>query len=225
MKALEQHRFSEMVKRVLNAKSTQAVFGLNQAISPALDVQDGYRPEQRAIRGERLWGCSLQLTQGTAINTSTTMVLVNPTGSQRIAVMRRVTASALIPGSAVQAVDTVGFFVTRPQAEGSTGAGMNGKDSRNLLTQSTQFTTRTGLAATTLQTIAINAVWGIQVPIQAAASPFIIDHDQEEVVLFPGFTCDIGFRVSAQPTVAWNSIVSIDGFERPFEAAEVTQVA
>ena len=225
MKALEQHRFSEMVKRVLNAKSTQAVFGLNQALSPTIDVQDGYRPEQRASRGERLWGCTLQLTQGIAANTSNIMILVNPPSSQRTTVLQRVTASLLVPTNVVQPVDTVGFFITRPQAEGSVGAGVSGKDTRNLLTQSTQFTTRVNLAASNLQTLAVNSIWGCQVPILATTSAFVIQHEQEDVVLFPGFTCDIGFRVSAQPTVLWNYIVSLEGYERPFEAAETTQVA
>jgi hypothetical protein len=46
-----------------------------------------------------------------------------------------------------------------------------------------------------------------------------------EVVLFPGFTCDMGIRVSANPGTAWNYFISVEGFERPFEAAELTQVA
>ncbi len=221
MSVLEQHRYTEMVKRLFNQKPSLPV-ALTQAVSPTVDVQDAYRPEQRALRGERLWGCCLELT--TALAATNDLILVNPGSSLRIAVISDVTVSLLVPTSTVQAVDSGAFFVSRPVAEGSVGAGVSGKDTRNLLTQSTQFTTRTG-GTTNIQTKATNSVWGFKLPTETTARQLIVQKNDMEVVLFPGFTCDIGFYVSAFPTTAWLYLVSVEGFERPFEGGETTQVA
>ncbi len=225
----EQLRFAQLLKRVFGTRAQNPGRVLTPAVSPTADVQDGYQPENRSNRGEGLWGAGLTPFNVNTVGNTEALLIINPVGSNKVTVVKKLTVSCLIPTATVQPAGTAAFFISNPTTT-AVGAGVstNSRDSRRNnfnAPLSTQYSTAL-LSPINLQTQAVSSIWAFELDTSAVATQGLYVHrDEIDVVLLPGSHIVIGFIVSGFPTAAWKYTLFCEGYERTIDPNELTFVA
>ncbi len=225
---VEQLRFAQLLKRVFGTRAVNPGRILTPAVSPTTEVQDFYQPENRASRGEGLWGAVLASLSNTVASFST-MSLSNPANSNKVTVLKKVTVSMLVPTATVQPA-SMAFMLSVPQTPSQGGVVVNSRDSRrSSLFQigpplSTTYITSTQ-GVNTLDTFAAVSVWGFLIPTVATNSTLYVHRDEVDYVLLPNTNVNIGIRLSTLPTATWTYMVAVEGYERTIDLNELNPVA
>ncbi len=224
---VEQLRFAQLLKRVFGTRAVNPGRILTPAVSPTTEVQDLYQPENRASRGEGLWGAMLATLPNTVANYST-LVVSNPAGSNKVTVLKKLTLSMLVPTSTVQPA-SMGFFVSTPGTPAQGGGSVNSRDSRrsslfqNMPLATTYITITQGV--NTLDFFAAVSLWGFLIPTVAANNSLYVHRDEMDIVLLPNSNVNIGVRLTTLPTATWTYMVAVEGYERTIDPNELNAVA
>lgn len=225
MGQVTQTRFSSLLKRVMALKAVDPGQAVGPFIQPCTDVQDFDQPENRAIRGERLWGAGMQ-TSNVAANFSQ-INLINPVGSGKLLVLRRCTWAFNTPTAANQpgvVFIAIGFPTAITTQTITGGAQVKARDSRMIIPGALGSLGTSGFGTQTTGTL--SSFWGSAtyyetVPMAAAAFYLRIQVDRLETVLSPGFYIGINFASDTLPVATLNWGVHCEGYERTLDPQEV----
>jgi hypothetical protein len=229
MSAVTQLRWSGLVKRLFATKGSDPARDFAPSSVSTYELGDVYRPEDRLMRGDRVWGLNADLG-ATTIQFSFFM-LVNLLTSGKIDVLRRLRFAGLLPTSTNQP-GRVFAFCKFPQPAAANGilAGTNpnctdGRVCGPLGTAPAVVTTGYNLNVTSVAiaagTFLPTCVWAYELAPGGAAAPFSIVSPDLDVVLSPGMSVQFGLVATSLPAANWNSMVGFDGYERGVDPAEL----
>ena len=196
-------------------------------IQPSYEVADSYRPEERLSRGERLFTLQNEHTNTNAVSWNVGYIM-NPTGSNKAFVIKRVTWSFNQPTSAQQGGNW-GVFILYPSPIGTFSLGAQGrfKDSR-VAVGTGQLLTTFGMASQNPGTFATwQAIYSISVYVVklfpgAATVPTIHQVDNLDIVLYSGSQTAICLAGDTLPTATYLYTTCVEGYERNADPAETT---
>lgn len=224
MADVTQLRFGSVLKRVFAIKGADPGRTLSPEMVPSIEVQDQYQPENRSMRGERVWGIGVQLAN--TITLFQWATICNPVASGRMCIVRRATFSGVLPTATTQP-GNVGVFVDQPQIS-SEGLVLkaNWADARQLGTPGFNQSPIGYNLNYTVVNASVNgeagqSIWHSEIFPGAATAPWYVQTPDLDVVLPPGTTLHLGVRSSVLATAGWNYSVSIQGIEKQFDASEL----
>jgi len=224
-----QLRFANLLRRVFAIKGVDPGRTVSSNVSPTFDLSDPYHPEDRAQRGERLFGAGEQITVPLVGNMSVPQ-LQNDVSRGLLVVLKTVLISGLHPGNVTQPINTAHAFVGAARSDTPLGAPanlVNSKDGRGNTPGGARLTGGTRWANASLATVTRATLADQSVRLQGVeglpADPqgFAILWDELDIVLPPGFYVNFGLRISANPSADWFYAVTFEGYQRPIDPAEV----
>jgi len=217
-----QLRFAQLLKRAFGVKAMDPGRVLSPIVTASHEIADTYQPENRASRGEKLFGMTNQYTN--AVGGFGIAVFVNPTGSGRIAVMKRVTWSLNLPTAATQP-GAIAFSIGIPQVAGATVPLIFGqvKDSRFAILTGTVTAVASGLQTSTTGVSGFlnTTLYAVQVFPGAATVPTYHQVDNLDIIVPPGWLNAILFRGDTLPTGTYTWTVCVEGYERTADPNEL----
>lgn len=218
MADITQLRFAQLLKRTLGLKAIDPGQVIAHQLVGTYDIQDTYRPEHRADRGERLLSMGIQIS-----TTTTNCVLANliaPAGG-RTFVLRRAWFNLNLPTATTQPGQVYALIGGVNPATAPTQQAVS-KDTRT-----PALSLATGLNVQNFTTLGpaaviVNSMWFQQLFPQAALTPTTIVVDTLDVVLSPGNQVTVGLRADTFPTAGYNYNVFVEGYEYVPDVAELT---
>lgn len=223
MADITQGRYQQLVKKVFGLKGGDATRQVLNPVQTSYELQDTYRPEDRASRGERVFGMGATPSNVAATSFGAAN-FCNPAGSGKICVIKRATWSLLLPTAANQ--PGVTFL--------SIGAQGFGTPSTTAFLKDTRWTAFGGAKTSSGFVIQAVGTFGSQAPIStyyvavfpgAATVPFIHQVDNLDMVLVPNSSFNFLFASDTNPvgTYTWN--IHVEGYERVGDPNELLSVA
>jgi len=220
---ITQLRFGNLLKQTLGIKAGDSGRSVPSYIIPVNEVQDAYRPEFRAPRGERLWG--MNRTQVTTANINFgACVLPNVVGSNKLIVVKRAWVSLLLP-TAVQQPGRTHFDIVLNVVGQTPANGANAKDGRYYLPISGNaqkgVATLVGITSGTTTLADFLGSFSIELFPGAAAVPTLLQLDNLDLVLCPGTQAEFYLRSDVISTLTYNWLLTLEGYERTADQNEI----
>ena len=218
-----QLRWASLIKGAFGLKGGDSGRLISPVIQPSFETADPeYRPEDRAMRGERLFYIGTSVSQVSAASFGLPN-LTNLASSNVLLVLRRVRWSGTLPTNVVQP----GRLWARVEEVNNNGGVATFSIAKDFRSQQQNLPMRCGLgtvdstgAVTTAILSASNTLWAQEVFVATAASGFLVDSNPIEIVLPPGTGVRCGLVGDTLPTGNWNFTLTYEGYERVIDPAE-----
>lgn len=232
MGSVLQSRFSALIKRVLVLKAVDPGANVGGGIVPGIEVNDPqFQPENRALRGERLWGGGQDM--GVQLTSFPLVTIGNPvpgSGGNRLIILKRLRISSILPTSTNQP-GTVYFVIYRhfTNTSGIAAPFFNVTDSREQQVQGIQaspvcFNTgnnsNVAIVASTEYPKAL--LWWSPGALAGTTTNLDKTFDDLQIVITPGWELRFGFAATSLPVSTWGWSFTAEGHERLIDPSELT---
>lgn len=221
MADITQLRFAQLLKRLFGVKTSDPGRALMPGVIATAEVNDTYQPENRASRGEKLFGVLNNLSNIAATSFGLN-VFIMPSGTNRIAVIRRATLSVLLPTAANQPGSL--FFGARIPQPGSQSilVQCQAKDARFNIQSGGNTNLACGISNATAGILGWtnSTLHAVQLFPGAAAVPTIYVIDNLDIPVPPGFQVTFALAADALPVATYTYTLCLEGYERALDPNE-----
>lgn len=221
-----QSRFSALLKRSLVLKNKDPGAFVGPGVMPGIEIQDQVQPENRFLRGERLWAFGFD--QSVTVTQFNLVTISNPASNNRIAVLRRIRLSGFLPTSGQQSGATY-FFIYRlfsntgglpPPVAANTCDGRVGTAVGQSWVGSNANNSNIAIVVATEAPKTI--LYWSPGPIPAAPTAIDKTFDNLDIVISPGTELRFGWSATALATSGYTWVFNAEGYERVLDASELT---